>query len=77
MICLSVGTFLPIIQEEVDASILCYLAVAVQLGVSLHQVIVWTLLPFVVQVLLKYLNEETMKQDEDLYAKKQEMPTII
>ena len=53
MICLSVGTFLPIIQEEVDASILCYLAV--QLGVNLHQVIVWTLLPFVVQVLLKYL----------------------
>ena len=67
MICLSVGTFLPIIQEEVDASILCYLAV--QLGVNLHQVIVWTLLPFVVQVLLKYLNEETMKQDEDLMRK--------
>ena len=67
MICLSVGTFLPYIQEEVDASILCY--IAVQLGVNLHQVIVWTLLPFVVQVLLKYLNEETMKQDEDLLQK--------
>ena len=66
-ICLNIGTFLPFIQEEVNASILCYLAV--QLGVSFLQVIIWTLLPFIVQVLLKYLKEESIKQDEELVEK--------
>ena len=66
-ICFHIATFLPLIQEEVNASILCYLAV--QLGVSFLQVIIWTLLPFIVQVLLKYLKEETIKQDEELVEK--------
>ena len=64
---MSIGWLFPFIQEEVDASIFCFLAV--QVGLSLHQVTVWTFMPFVAQVLLKYLNEETRKQDEDLVRK--------
>ena len=42
---------------------------ALHLGMYFHICLVWTIPPFIVQVLLKYLNKETMKKDEDLVQK--------
>ena len=38
-------------------------------GAIFHQAAVWTMSPFIVQILLKYLKKETMKKEEDLLQK--------
>ena len=52
---------------EITASSLGYLAV--QLITNFQNVLLWTVSPFVVEVLLKYLKKLTRKKNEDLVQK--------
>ena len=46
-----------------------YIFIAVQIGSYLHQSILWTFTPLVVQVLLNHFQKETKKKNEDLVQK--------
>ena len=52
---------------EINASSLGYFAI--QVGSNFHQCLVWTIAPYVIQVLLKYLKNKTGNNNEDLVEK--------
>ena len=56
-------------STNIDLSAKELVLLSLQIGANFHQCLVWTIPPFVVQVLLNYLNKESIKKDEDLVQK--------